>query len=168
MFLHTFMCSPVEGRRRTETSHFFYKIVGIKVSREYFLNICVIIFQHTGRIFIRFYALYIYIYINLHIYCQIFICSLCVLSSMLPLRSVGRSNFVMVCVNLTTLIQKRHILMRTAVLYIYIYIYIYIKNYRQYTTEEGHRSVRKVWSFYYRFIGLKCHNYALYLCFVYE
>ena len=28
--------------------------------------------------------------------------------------------------NLTTLIQKRHILMRTAVLYIYIYIYIYM------------------------------------------
>ena len=43
---------------------------------------------------------------------------------MLPLRSVGRSNFVRVCVNLTTLIQKRHILMRTAVLYIYIYIYM--------------------------------------------
>ena len=46
----------------------------------------------------------------------------CVLSSMLPLRSIGRSNFVMVCVykNLTTLIKKkRHILMRTA---IYIYI----------------------------------------------
>ena len=41
---------------------------------------------------------------------------------MLPLRSVGRSNFVRVCVNLTTLIQKRHILMRTAVLYIYIYM----------------------------------------------
>ena len=40
----------------------------------------------------------------------------CVLSSMLPLRSVGRSNFVRVCVNLTTLIKKRHILMRTAVL----------------------------------------------------
>ena len=43
---------------------------------------------------------------------------------MLPLRSVGRSNFVRVCVNLTTLIQKRHILMRTAVLYIYTYRYI--------------------------------------------
>ena len=37
-----------------------------------------------------------------------------------PLRSVGRSNFVRVCVNLTTLIQKLHILMRTAV-YIYVY-----------------------------------------------
>ena len=44
---------------------------------------------------------------------------------MLPLRSVGRSNFVRVLrKNFTTLIQKRHILMRTAVLYIYIYIYI--------------------------------------------
>ena len=32
------------------------------------------------------------------------------------------------------------------------------------TTEEA--LVRKLWSFYYRFIGLKCHNYALYLCFV--
>ena len=58
------MCSPVEGPRRTETSHFFNKIVGIKVSRTYFLTICVIIFQHTGRIFIRYYAfIYIYIYI---------------------------------------------------------------------------------------------------------
>ena len=57
------MCSPVEGPRRTETSHFFNKIVGIKVSRTYFLTICVIIFQHTGRIFIRYYAFYIYIYI---------------------------------------------------------------------------------------------------------
>ena len=34
---------------------------------------------------------------------------------------VGRSNFVRVCVDLTTLIKKRHILMRTAVLYIYVY-----------------------------------------------
>ena len=46
-----------------------------------------------------------------------------------------------------------------------LYIYIYI--YRQYTTEEGHRSVRKLWSFYYHFIGLKCHYYALYLCSIY-
>ena len=37
------------------------KIVGIKVSRAYFFTICVIIFQHTGRIFIRYYAFYIYI-----------------------------------------------------------------------------------------------------------
>ena len=60
---------------------------------------------------------------------------------MLPLRSVGRSNFEMVLrkINLTTLIQRRHILMRTAVLcneinsgqlsikkhYIYIYIVAY-------------------------------------------
>ena len=65
---------------------------------------------------------------------------------MLPLRSVGRSNFVMVLrkINYTTLIQRRHILMRTAVLcneinsgqlsikkhYIYIYTYIlYITEY---------------------------------------
>ena len=63
--------------------------------------------------------IYVYIYIYMYIYlseCQIFYLFRCVLSSMLPLRSVGRSNFVWVCVNLTTLIQKRHILMRTAVL----------------------------------------------------
>ena len=42
----------------------FYEIVGIKVSRAYFLTICVIIFQHTGRIFIRDYVfLYIYVYL---------------------------------------------------------------------------------------------------------
>ena len=45
---------------------------------------------------------------------------------MLPLRSVGRSNFDKGLHNLTTLIQKRHILMRTAVLYIYVYIYAYV------------------------------------------
>ena len=47
---------------------------------------------------------------------------------MLPLRSVGRSNGVMVSAdkNLTTLIQKRHILTRTTILYIYIYIYMHI------------------------------------------
>ena len=68
---------------------------------------------------------------------------------MLPLRSVGKSSLVRVCVNLTTLIKKRHILMRTAVLcnginsgqlrrknktlyiytyvYTHMYIYMYIK-----------------------------------------
>ena len=40
----------------------------------------------------------------------------------LPLRSVGRSYFDKGLHNLTTLIKKRHILMRTAVVYIYIYI----------------------------------------------
>ena len=36
------------------------------MSRKIFLTICVIIFQHTGRIFIRCYALYIYIYASTH------------------------------------------------------------------------------------------------------
>ena len=59
----------------------------------------------------------------------------CVLSSLLPLRSVGRSNFDMGLHNLTTLIKKRHILMRTAVcIYIYIYIHIYIY---LYVPDEG-------------------------------
>ena len=39
-----FMCSPVEGPRRTETSHFFYQIVGIKVSRTYYLTIYIYIY----------------------------------------------------------------------------------------------------------------------------
>ena len=34
-------------------------------------------------------------------------------------------------------------------------VFFHIRVYRQYTTEEGHRSVRLLWSFYYRFIGLK-------------
>ena len=70
--------------------------------------------------------IYTYIYICLQAYddlgsspseCQIFHLFRCVLSSVLPLRSVGRSNFDKGLHNLTTLIQKRHILMRTAVLY---------------------------------------------------
>ena len=51
--------------------------------------------------------------------CQIFHLFRCVLSSAVLLRSVGRSNFDKGLHNLTTLIKKRHILMRTAVLYIY-------------------------------------------------
>ena len=37
-----------------------------------------------------------------------------------------------------------------------------VRIYRQYSTVEGHRSVRRLWSFYYRFTGLMCHNYALF------
>ena len=37
--------------------------------------------------------------------CHIFHLFRCVISYVLPLRSVGRSNFVRVCINLTTLIQ---------------------------------------------------------------
>ena len=39
--------------------------------------------------------------------------------------------------------------------------FFYVSIYRQYTTEKGHRSFRMLWSLYYSFIGLKCHNYAL-------
>ena len=39
------------------------------------------------------------------------------LAAVLTMRSVGRSNFDKGLHNLTTLIQKRHILMKTAVLY---------------------------------------------------
>ena len=39
----------------------FYEIVGINAPRVHSMAICVIIFQHTGRIFIRYYALYIYV-----------------------------------------------------------------------------------------------------------
>ena len=50
--------------------------------------------------------------------CQIFHLFRCILSSVLPLRNVGRPNFDKGLHNLTALIQKRHILMRTVVLYI--------------------------------------------------
>ena len=47
----------------------------------------------------------------------------CVLSSVLPLRSVGRSNFVRVCIILTTLIKKKTYFNENCcinILYIYI------------------------------------------------
>ena len=66
----------------------------------------------------------------------------CVLSSVLPLRSVGRSNFDKgLHILKTTLIKKKHIFIRTAILYneinsgqtmkktlyvVYMYIYTYI------------------------------------------
>ena len=37
------MCSPIEGPRRSETSH-FYKNRWNKVSRTYFLTICIYIY----------------------------------------------------------------------------------------------------------------------------
>ena len=55
-----------------------------------------------------------YVYAYVYIYVHILHYSL---SSVLPLRSVGRSNFDKGLHNLTTLIKKRHILMRNAVLY---------------------------------------------------
>ena len=43
-----------------------------------------------------------------------------------------------------------------------------ISIYYKYTTEEGHRSVQKLWSFLLlRIIALKCHSYALDLIFIY-
>ena len=72
------------------------------------------------------------------------------------------------------------------IIYIYniyiIYIYIYIQNTNikrncdtliqsndnKTTIDFEHTSVRNLWSFYYRLIGLRCHNYDLYLCFVYK
>ena len=55
--------------------------------------------------------------------CQIFHLFRCVLSSLLPLRSVGRSNFDKGLHNLITLIKKRHNdINEVAILYIYIYI----------------------------------------------
>ena len=48
---------------------------------------------------------------------------------MLPLRSVGRSNFDKGLHNLTTLIQERHIINENCcIIYIYIYIHTYIWN----------------------------------------
>ena len=55
--------------------------------------------------------------------CQIFYLFRCVLSSLLPLRSVGRSNFDKGLHNLITLIQKRHKIMIEMKLLCYMYIY---------------------------------------------
>ena len=71
--------------------------------------------------------MYVYIYTYLGSSpseCQISHLFRCVLSYVLPLRNVGRSNFDKGLHNLTTLIKKRHILMRTAELYIHTYIYM--------------------------------------------
>ena len=79
--------------------------------------------------------MYMYIYMYIHVCgsvgsspseCQIFHLFHCVLSSMLPLRSVGRFTFDKGLHSLSTLIKKRHILMRTAVLYVYIHMYVHI------------------------------------------
>ena len=82
-------------------------------------------------IYISLYILYIYIYmeIYMHLYpseCQIFYLFRCVLSSVLPLRSVGRSNFDKDLHNLITLIQKRHKIMIEMKLLYYTYLDICI------------------------------------------
>ena len=125
------MCSPVEGPRRTETLHFFYKIVGIKVSRGYFLNICVIIFQHTGRIFIRYYAFYIYIFIYIYIY---------------PTHIVQKiyTDYIYIYTYLTYIVQNIHRLYiyipyiyctkYTQIIYIYIHLTYIVQNIHRLTT----------------------------------
>ena len=74
--------------------------------------------------------------------CQIFNLFRCVLSSLLPLRSIGSSSFDKGLHNLITLIQKRHkIIIKMKLLYYkiestvdsygkkhYIYIYIFMGN----------------------------------------
>ena len=59
--------------------------------------------------------------------CQIFHLFRCVLSSLQPLRSVGRSNFDKGLHNLITLIKKRHKLMIKVAIYIYICTHIHIR-----------------------------------------
>ena len=57
--------------------------------------------------------------------CQIFYLLRCFLSSMLPLRSVGRSNFLRGCVNLTTLIQNTtYFNENCCIIYIFIYMFV--------------------------------------------
>ena len=61
--------------------------------------------------------------------CQIFYLFRCVLSSMLPLRSIGRSNFVRVCIKFNNVDSKTtYFNENCCIIYIYIYIYhIYIQ-----------------------------------------
>ena len=60
--------------------------------------------------------------------CQIFHLFRCVRSSLLPLRTVERSNFDWGLHKLITLIQKRHRLMIELLCYIYIYILSLLKH----------------------------------------
>ena len=62
----------------------------------------------------------------IHISKYIYALYICVLSSLLPLQSVGRSNFNKGLHNLITLIQKRHVIMIEMKLLYYIYKHIYI------------------------------------------
>ena len=56
--------------------------------------------------------------------CQIFHLIRCALSSLLPLRSIGRSNFDKGLRNLITLIKKRHKIRIEMNLLYYIYVHI--------------------------------------------
>ena len=68
------------------------------MSRAYFLTICVIIFQHAGRVFIRCYAFHTHIYIYIYdIAVLIIICRF--------------------LINVDVKICKRHIIIRTDILY---------------------------------------------------
>ena len=98
----------------------FYQLFQNHLILIYLLDVCnyqiMFIFSKVN-IYIL-YTIYIYIYIytrkagdlgSTPSDCQIFYLFRCVLSSMLPLRSVGRSNFDKGRHNLTTLIQETDI-----------------------------------------------------------
>ena len=80
------------------------------MSRTYFLTICVIIFQHTGRISIRYYALYIYITIR----------KTCLMTYVFYLKYL-MFYWIRMSLNLRFAVSFID-------LYIYMHIYIYILN----------------------------------------
>ena len=47
LLLHTFMCSPDEGHRRTETSYFLIKSLEL-MCHAYFFTVYIYICIHTG------------------------------------------------------------------------------------------------------------------------
>ena len=101
------------------------------MSRAYFLTICVIIFQHTGRIFIRCYALYIYIYI-----CGcacVYVCMyVCIYIYIYSYHTFFLSLYLYVPDEGSILSKYRDCTTSNdfeLCIYIYIYIYIYIHAY---------------------------------------
>ena len=62
LFLHTFMCSPGEGPRRTETSHMLIKSLESKLHAHIFL-LFVLLYSNTRSAYLFVAMHYIYIYL---------------------------------------------------------------------------------------------------------
>ena len=81
LFLHTFMCSPVDGPMRSEASHFFIKSFELRCHEHIFL-LFVLLYYNTrdACLFVAMHFMHIYIYIytyictDTHIYIYICMC----------------------------------------------------------------------------------------------
>ena len=66
IYIYIYVCSPVEGPRRTETSHFFIKSLELKCQVHFFPTIY--IYMYAGCFMYMYMCMYMYMYMYMCVY----------------------------------------------------------------------------------------------------